>query len=266
LAGLLKELESANTFEASVIARNLNKIVESGNDYYNKISSSLRVALMELTTGNTGQILGNVRGNDVIERLESGKGVILVAQVGSLLTNRTAFTISKVLLSMLKSFTGRTFASGKTLNPPLSVYLDEAQNVLFHGFEDLVAKGGGANLLVHGFSQSVNQIYAAMGDETRGRSILDNINTKIFMRSPDNDTAEYVAEHFGTVKRFSSILNVGGTPNMREAEENLVKPQHLLSLQSQEFYMLTYDGRYKGLTTNVAESKLKVEYPSAGVG
>jgi hypothetical protein len=165
---------------------------------------------------------------------------------------------------MLKSLAGRTYASGKVLNPPLAIYADEAQNVLFHGFEDLVAKVGSANIMFHGFSQSVNQVYVAMGDKSKGKSILDNINTKIFMRVTDEETAEYAAKHFGTRKRLTPMVTIGGTPNMREIEQPLVKPEHVMRLQPQQFYMLTYSGEYKGRTTQVSPSRLKIKYPETG--
>jgi hypothetical protein len=250
-----------NDNNAVHMAKDLKKIIESGADYYSRIASSLRVAMMELTTGSTGKILGNIRGNDIIQRIEEHKGVIFVAQLGSLLTNKTAATISRVLVSMLKTLAGRTFAAGKVLRPPLVIYADEAQNILFQGFEDLLSKSGSGNIMVNGFSQSVNQIYAAIGDEKKGNSILDNINTKIFMRAPDEKTAQYATEHFGKVKKLAGIYNVGGTPNYRETEDELLPKESVMSLRNQEFIMRSAALKYIGKVTTTDKAFLDIAYP-----
>jgi hypothetical protein len=163
------------------------------------------------------------------------------------MTRKAAFTLGKIIISMLQSFTGRVFSSGKTVTPPLSLYIDEAQNVLYYGIEDLFAKGGGANVWIHGFSQSVNQMYAMLGKDT-ARSILDNTNTKVFMRVPDVDTAEYAAGHFGRKKILSPILSSGGGISTREEETDVVKYEDLLGLDPRKFYVTTYSGLFKGKT------------------
>jgi conjugal transfer pilus assembly protein TraD len=244
------------------LAMDLQKIVDSGQDYYNKVSSSLRVALMELTSGNIGEVIGKARGNPVIERLENGKRIILVAQIGSLLTNKAAFTVGKVLLSMFQSFVGRTFASGGKCNPPLEIVIDEAQNVLYYGIEDFFAKAGGANVHLHGFCQSVNQIFSRIGKEF-GNSILDNNNNKIFMRVPDVETAEYAARHFGVNRQMTSMMSTSGVLNIREVEDDRVKPEHLLNLSPREFFMMNYEGIYYGKTNTTSDRYLDILYPKA---
>lgn len=246
------------------LASDLKKIVDSGNDYYNKVSSSLRVALMELTSGHIGEIIGQARGNVVIERLESGKGVILVAQVGSLITRKAAFTVGKVLVSMLQAYTGRIFSSGRKVKPTLQIIMDEAQNVLYKGIDDFFAKAGGANVQLFGFCQSVNQIYAML-DVSYGNSILDNTNNKIFMRVPDSDTAEYVCKHFGMSKQMTSMMSTSGVLNIREMESEVLKVEDVLNLGRREFFMLNYDGSFFGKTDPVSDLKLNVIYPRAEV-
>jgi len=264
LEELLRKIKSIDTDEGRQLAGDLEKIVNSGQDYYNKVSSSLRVALMELTQGNIGRLIGNARENRFIDRLQKGQGVILVVQLGSLITRKAAFTLGKVIVSMIQAFVGRVFSSGKKVTPSLCLYIDEAQNVLYKGIDDLFAKAGGANVWVHGFSQSVNQIYAELGQEY-GNAILDNTNTKLFLRVPDKATAEYISEHFGEVKGFSPILNVGGTITFRDEEKETLKPIDLLELKPREFYMIGYDGRFKGVTASVEGSIVKLQYPQVEV-
>jgi conjugal transfer pilus assembly protein TraD len=243
---LTKEIETFSLSNDKIrqLYSDLQKIVESPQDYYAKVSSSLRVALTELTSGNIGRIIGKADSNRFIQRLEDGKSVILVVQLGSLLTHKAAFTVGKVIISMIGSFVGRIFSSGKNLNPPLALYIDEAQNVMYFGIDDLFAKAGGAGVWIHGFCQSVNQLYSELGEQ-RAKTILDNTNTKIFMRVPDVDTATYASKHFGTIRKLSPIIGVSGGVSSREEEVDTVPYETLLNLKPRVFYMLTYKGRFK---------------------
>ncbi len=256
--------EGIDLEEANQLLRDINKILASPQDYYGKVSSSLRVALMELTSGHIGKIIGKTDENRFIKRLEAGERVILLAQLMSQLTQQAAFTFAKVLISMINSFVGRVFSSGRVVNPPLCIYMDEAQNMLYLGIEDLFAKAGGAGVWVHGFSQSVNQIYAVVGKDF-GNSILDNTNTKIFMRVPDKETAKYVSEHFGKIRRISPILQFGGGITAKEVEEEVVKPEDVLNLQPRYFYMMSYHGQFYGKTLDIENAILRIKMPSARI-
>jgi hypothetical protein len=261
------------------LTSDLTKILESPQDYYSKVSSSLRVALTELTSGNIGKIIGTADSNRFLKKLEGddpmsrkgkdgkpAKTVIFVAQLGSLMTRKAAFTLGKIIISMIQSFTGRIFSSGNVIKPPLSLYIDEAQSVLYYGIEDLFAKGGGANVWIHGFSQSVNQMFAALGRDT-AKSILDNTNTKIFMRVPDVDTAQYASDHFGKRKILSPILSSTGGISTREDEDNVVRYEEFLNLPPRLFYLMTYSGMFKCKTFDTYDvvspfvQKFKIKFP-----
>ena len=260
IAELLKEIQVIDSPEAREIEKNMQKIVNSPQDYYSKISTSLRVALMQLSAGNIGKLVGKADENRFIKRLENGKGVIMIAHLGALLTEDAAKVLGKVIVSMIKTYVGRVFLSGGVVDPPLSLYIDEAQNVLYYGIEDLFAKAGGAGVWVHAFNQSVNQIYQEVGHDF-GRSILDNANTKLFMRVPDIDTAEYVAKHFGVRKKISPSISPGGGIITREVEEPLVKPENVLRLGPRQFYLFTYNGQYKGRTLDVEDGYIEIKFP-----
>lgn len=260
LLKLKEQIDAIDTPEFNQLSSYTQKILDSTPDYYSKVASSLRVALTELTAGNIGMIIGSAKENRFITRLEQGKQVIMVVQLGSLLTKKAAYTAGKVIISMLQSFIGRRFASGKKVHPPLSLHIDEAQNVLYHGIEDLFAKAGGANIFIHGYSQSINQIHAEVGRE-RGNSILDNCNTKVFMRVPDATTAEYVSNHLGEDRVFSPLISLGGGLAVRETEDLRIKPSQVLNLDQRQFFLITYSGTYKGCTADVAESDLAISFP-----
>ena len=231
-----------------------------------KVSSSLRTALLELTSGNIGCIIGKARENRFIMELEEGKRVILVVHSGSLITREAAATLSKVIISIIQSFIGRRLLSArKRVTPPFSIYLDESQSLLYQGIEELFAKAGSADVMVTAFAQSVNQLYAAVGEEF-AKSILDNTNTKLFMRCPDADTSQYALEHFGSHKVLAPIMQPTGNITAREVEEDVLRVSDILGLQPQEFYLLTYGGRYRGMTRDVRSPCLRINFPEAPVG
>lgn len=260
LKSLKDQIDMLDTEEARELASDLARVLENPPDYFSKIANSLDVALTELTRGNVGKIIGQADENRFIKRLEEGKGVIMVVQLGSMLTKKAAFTAGKVIISMLQAHIGRVYAIGKTLNPALSLHIDEAQSVLYQGIEELIAKGGSANLFFSGYCQSVNQLYTEVGDE-RAKSILDLCNTKLFMRVPDADTAEYVSSHLGEDVKYSPMMSLGGGLTIREVEEERVKASQILQLNNQEFYLMTYQGLFRGKTSTVYPAKIEVVFP-----
>lgn len=257
---LYEQIVKINTPEAHQLSLNLKKIYESGQDYYNKVSSTLRVALMETCNGNIGQIIGKTLSNPLIDRLEDGKSSIFVVQLGSLLTRKASYTVSKIILSSLQAFIGRTLASGKTIKPALTIHIDEAQSSLYQGVDELFAKAGSANVFLHGYCQSISQLYSTIRKEY-AHSILDNCNTKIFMRVSDSETAGYISKHFGLKATMTPIISADGQITFRDNEEEVVKPIDIMTLKPRLFYMLTYSGNYAGKTIDVLKSNYNIIFP-----
>ncbi|ADU66167.1 DNA transfer in the process of conjugation and F pilus assembly protein [Desulfurispirillum indicum S5] len=264
LTELHNSVSHLDSDEARQIARDIRAILSNPPDYYGKVASSLRVALTELSQGAVGYILGQTTDeNRILDRLYSGKGVIFVVRLASMMTRKASYTLGKVIISMIQAYVGRLFLSGQKLNPELCLYIDEAHNVLYQGIDDLFAKAGGAGCWVHGFCQSYNQLVAALKDRSLADSIMDNINTKMFLRVPDPITAKYGLEHFGNIRKFLPILSSDGHFSMREAEEALLQPDTLQKLQPRQFYMTTYSGAYKGITLPCEESYVKLKFPGS---
>lgn len=247
--------------EAARVSRSIGRILSNEPDYFNKVSNSLDVALQELTSGSIGRIVGRSRENRLISRLESGRRVIFVVQQASELTRRAAYTLGKVVMSVIQAFIGRIYASGRErVDPPICVYVDEAQSVLYDGIDELFAKGGGADVWVHGFCQSLEKLYGAV-DRHVAKAILSNTNTKLFMRAPDAETAEHMSGYFGEKKLLSPVLSTDGSMTMREIEEPILKPSELLRAGEREFFLYTYSGSFRGKSTEVTPCYLTVEYP-----
>jgi len=253
-----------NLLEAGQLSGDLHRIASSPQDYFNKVTTSLRVALTELCVGSIGRIVGKAIENPCIKRLEQGERVVLIVQLGSMTGGQASFNLAKIIFSSFSKFVGRRFLSGKVIDPPFSTIIDECQSVLYRGIDDSLAKGGGANWWISLFCQDPSQVWGALGKDY-GNVIFGNTNTRGFMRCPNTETADYASEHFSTHKVFSPILSIGSGTTVREVEEPVVKPDIFMNLQPRQFYLHTYSGDFYGKTSKVSTSKLQIEYPEIKV-
>ena len=245
--------------EARETLADLDQILSTPRDYFSKVSSSLRAAITALSSGSVGEIMGRDPANRFMERLESGRGVILVVQTGSLLTRRTAHVMARTLLSMVQSFVGRVFGSNGRVDPPLAVHADEASNVLYFGADDLFNKAGGAGVWLHMLTQSRQDLVAELG-AAHAAKILDNANTRIVFRVNDPQTAEYASRMAGRRRRFSPVMSLGGGLSVRETEEDRIPPESFMRLARREFYAFTFGGVYRGRTLDVEEAP-EIRFP-----
>jgi len=264
LENLKETLTAINQPEANDIIASLDQILSSPAEFFGKVSSSLRTTLTALTSGSVGEIMGKANANEFIKRLEEGKRVILVVQTGSMLTRKTSHIVGRVLISMVQSLMGRFFASNRKLNPPLTIHIDEGHNVLYFGIQELFNKSGGANCWVHFYTQSIAQMQEAVGSYAT-KSILDNINTWVFMKVNHPETAEYVENSTPVIRRFSPILSFGGGISVREIEDSMIKMDRILRLKPRQFVMITYGKYFRGITADVTPARVEVVFPKVEV-
>ncbi len=261
---LTTKLSGMNTPQVREIISIANRMLQAKAEFFGKVTSSLRTVLTALSIGNMGKIVGHAQVNRFIGRLENNRRVILVVQTGSMLAGKVSDMLARILISMIQSFIGRRFASGRKIDPPLAIYIDEFSNACYIGIEDLFNKAGGTGAMVSVFTQSLADINAAIGEQM-ARKILDNLNTKIFMRVNDPMTARYVSDSSGTRKKYDPFLQLGGGITMRCAEEAAVLPEDVLNLNRRIFYMFGVKGRYKGKTNFVESTRLRVVHPDLRV-
>lgn len=255
-------LERINTREALRTAGIISDILHSSQEHFTKVSMSMRTALMDLSSGNIGAIIGQADSNRFISRLEEGKRIIMVIHTGAMMINDGSQTLGRVLVSMIQKHIGRVYSSSKKqMDPPLAIHIDEAQKVLYDGIEGLPSMAGSANVMTTFYVQDVAQLSAVLGEEF-GRIILNNCNTKIFLRCPDAETSEYVTKHFGTHNVLTGIYS-SNQVTTREIEQDVIKPYDVLKMQPQEFLMLSYTGRWKGTTTKVPKPECEIIFPEA---
>lgn len=237
-----------------------NQILSSPQDYFSKVTSTLRTTLTQVSIGNTGKIIGSSSQNYFIDRLEKGEGVILYIQTGSLLTRSVSSIISKLTISMIQSLVGRLYASGDKFNAMLNLYIDEMASSVYKGIETLYAQGRAANVAITGLTQSTADIVSEIGKDQANR-LFDNTSTKIIMRMNDNESAKKIASLGGIKRAYSHFLSIDGGINSREVELENILATDIMRLKKREFYYFGFEGEFKGKTAPVSSSELRIIMP-----
>ncbi|KGI55427.1 type IV secretory system conjugative DNA transfer family protein [Campylobacter sp. MIT 97-5078] len=259
----LEELKNNGEYEEDELDRLLvlfNQVLSSPQDYFAKVSSTLRTTLTQMTMGNTGKIIGSARSNAFIDKLEKDEGVLLYVMTGSMLTRQVSSIISKVTISMIQSCVGRIYASGRKFKKPLMLYIDEAASSVYIGIEVLYAQARGAKVAITGLTQSSADLVAEITKD-RADKLLELTNTKIIMRLNDTKSAKTISDLGGKHRAFSYFLTVEGGITSREVEELNIEADHITTLAKREMYYFGFEGRFKGKTLRVNDGSLKITFP-----
>ena len=241
----------------------LDQILSSPADFFAKVSSSLRTVLTSLSASTAGKLIGKATTNEFLTRLEEGRPVVAYCNTGVLLMRKTSHIFGRILMSMIQSLIGRTLAAGKKLNPPLIIYLDEGQNVLYRGVDELFAKGRAANVSVNFFTQSFSSIKSVMGDEY-ARVIIDNISTWIYFRVNCEETAMLIEKSIPSSKIYSKRLVPGKDGSMVVLGEDtrpLIDANKIMILPNRRFVLKLKDKFYICDTPEVKDPRLKIILP-----
>ena len=265
---LKSDVESVNTTdpellnEKGFILNLLEKILSSPQDYFSKVTSTLRTTLTIMTSGSIGKVIGNVKSNVFIDRLERDEPIILYVMTGSLLSRETAPILNKVTLSMIQSSIGRVYSSGRKYKHRLNIFIDEAASAVYRGIETIPAQGRGANVSVTFITQSPADMIAQIGKDS-ARRLMDLTSTKVIMRLNEEESARIISAYGGKVKNFSYILNTNGGVMTREVEEFAIRPEDVLRLKKREFFYFGFEGEYKGKTARVDPTEIVIKMPNA---
>jgi hypothetical protein len=257
---LKNKLEEIGTKAARECAVVIEQVLGGKEEYYAKVTSSLRTVLNQLSVGVVGTLYGKAQNNTFLQRLERGESVILYVQTGSMLVREVSAVMARVTLSMIQSLVGRIYGADGKFNPPLCLHLDEFSNIAYKGVEDMLNKAGGSNCWITAYTQDFADIEAELGRE-RAAKIVANTNTKIIMRVNDINTANLVSELGGLSTNYSLMLGVGGSINTRETEDSIIKPEHLLRQNPREFHFFGFEGVWKCKAAPVEPAPIKIRLP-----
>jgi conjugal transfer pilus assembly protein TraD len=225
----------------------LLSLVEHNRMHFSKMIASLIPVLNMLTSGELGDLLSPNEEDSSDRRpildtstIISGKHVLYVG-LDSLSDSIVSSAIGSIVLADFASVAGMIYNSG--IKPGrISMFVDEAAEVVNLPFIQILNKGRGAGFQVVMATQTLPDIVARLGDEARARQVVGNCNNLITLRIKDGETQKFVVETFGqtyikTVQQsISSGVNSadnlvhysGNSGQSLSFEEHDLFPQHLL--------------------------------------
>ena len=225
----------------------LLSLVEHNRLHFSKMIASLIPVLNMLTSGDLGDLLSPDEEDENDKRpildtstIISGKHVLYVG-LDSLSDSIVSSAIGSIVLADFASVAGMIYNSG--IKPGrISMFVDEAAEVVNLPFIQILNKGRGAGFQVVMATQTLPDIVARLGDEAKARQVVGNCNNLITLRIKDGDTQQFVVETFGqtwiktvqqsistAVNTSENIVNYAGNSgqSLTFGEHDLF-PQHLL--------------------------------------
>jgi len=209
-------------------------------DKFEEIHSDLWNVFVTLGTGVVGEIINTEKGTEIFDRIWEERGLILYFYTGSLIVREGSSMVSRVFLSSLTSLVGKIlrFKPGGALSRPLLVVVDECQNALYNGVENLVDKSGGAGIWLHLAAQTSANLEHILG-KVLTKVFLDNIGIQLFLNCGDAEgIGKYVAAKAGRAEvlevwKRASELGEGST--VRDKEKAILDPSALSRLEERKF-------------------------------
>lgn len=195
-----------------------------------------------------------LESNEFIQRLCSGKGLILKMRTEFYLSRRYDTTISNTVLAMIITLFKQRLAEGRPFQKPLSLYLDSPRFAMSRGIEELLQKGPSINVWTHLTIHAISNLQEYAGAD-RTRNILENCGTQIYLRSNDLETATYVSDKSSDIfPRRSIVLSPNGVSRTKFESKPSISTQDFMRLNRQELFMFHKDrvlrGRVKHISNN----------------
>ncbi|MEQ1559199.1 MAG: conjugative transfer system coupling protein TraD [Methyloglobulus sp.] len=225
----------------------LLSLVEHNRMHFSKMIASLIPVLNMLTSGELGDLLSPNEMDSTDKRpildtsnIIAGKHVLYVG-LDSLSDSIVSSAIGSIVLADFASVAGMIYNSGKKMGR-ISLFVDEAAEVVNLPFIQILNKGRGAGFQVVMATQTLPDIVARLGDEARARQVVGNCNNLITLRIKDGETQKFVVEAFGQtfirtveqnissgVNSSENIVHYSGNNGQRLSyAEHELFPQHLL--------------------------------------
>lgn len=207
----------------------MDDTLKQEKDFFSKVSTSLSTLLTKLSAGEVGDIFCTIRTNPLITKLgkKDAEQFILIVQPFSIRFGDIANTVVKLILKQLATLFGNVGSTERIINRVV-MFLDEGGDVLYSDISDLFNKVRSLGGTIMIYTQSYQDFIDALG-ETRGKRVIDNINTTVRLRVNDIESAERVVKELSTAVEFGSTTVAStGTNDSRviiqKKEEDILNP------------------------------------------
>lgn len=239
--------------------------------HFQKMVVGLLPVLNMLTSEPLGSLLspayedaGDPHGRPILNSAKAvEQGYVVYIGLDSLTDGTVGSAIGSMILSDLTAVAGTIYNYQKGDNPRVSVFVDEAAEVINRPMIQLLNKGRGAGFKLYVATQTFPDLIERMGSKEAAAQVAGNCNNVIALRLVDQETQQLISDKLGkTVIR--QIMHTQGTTAMGsdrdvtnwsgnygerliEAEAELFPPELFGKLPNLQFIMNTAGGRmYKG--------------------
>lgn len=168
--------------------------------HYNKLISNLIPMLMQLTSDPMRVLLSEApeirdarKPTDFASLID--RSAIVYINFESLKDSAVGSALGSLFIADLTACAAKRHQIGKS-SPPVSVFVDEAAEMMNEPFIQLLNKGRSAGFEVTLASQTIADFTARLGDRAKAQQTLGNVNTTIAMRLHDEDSIEMITSKF----------------------------------------------------------------------
>ena len=249
-------------------------------EHFGKMITSVLPILQMLTSGELGKLLSPPEDPDeamLANFRDTGdfieKNCVVYLGLDSLSDGMVGAAIGSLMLADLTAAGGARY---NFANAPhtVSIFVDEAAEVVNDSFIQLLNKGRGARFKLFVATQTIADFAARLGSKDKCTQVLGNLNNTISLRCIDLETQKFVAERFPKTKVKAVAVDQGlstdadkGTPTggrigekLTETESPLFPPELLGMLPDLEFIAnlsggKVIKGRYPLLVQDPSEFK-----------
>jgi conjugal transfer pilus assembly protein TraD len=201
------------------IANSALNVYSHNREHYSKLIASLIPVLNMLTSGDVGKLLSpdyediHDRREIIDSRKIINTGAVFFMGLDSMSDPFVASSIASLTLADFTSVAGQIYNFGNENNNEVSIYIDEASEVVSPPFLPLINKSRGAGYRIMAATQTVPDFVAKLGTDAEAFQILGNFNNVIALRLIDQTTKDYVAEYFGDgwIKSFRYSMGTGAS-------------------------------------------------------
>lgn len=203
----------------------LRSAVRYDKTYFDKIVASLLPLLEKLTTGKTAQLLApsysdldDPRPIFDWQQIIRKRGIVYVG-LDALSDTEVAAAVGNSMFADLVSIAGYIYKFGvndglpgeNTEKVPINLHCDEFNELMADEFIPLINKGGGANIQVTAYTQTLSDIEARIGNAAKAGQVIGNFNNLIMLRVRETATAELMTGQLHEVDVLTATVISGVT-------------------------------------------------------
>lgn len=176
--------------------------------YYDKITASVGPVLDKINQTQAHEVFSWDNGFGLPEiQLENiiKRNQIVYIGLDSLTNQSMAEAVGQAIIADLVSLCGRLYSESSGEQASLCLHCDEFNNIVRDEFVNLLNKAGGAGVKVSAYTQTMNDLGAAFGDNgDKAKMLLGNFGTVAMLRVSNEDTASAFTRCLESIRARSS--------------------------------------------------------------